>query len=552
MACGETLSAGTYTVDKDIPAGDYFISCAGSDGSKLTLWGEAVDDYFSNGGEIYQNWVSPGNNGRIGKITFEAGNVVEIWGGSLDIEKYNGIDSNVIPAGIYTVGKDISAGDYSVSCAGENSAYINISTGGFGNQFYVEPGQNGSIGKLTLENNNIIKVYDAALVFTEYSESNAASANNMTISPGIYTIGEDIPAGVYSISAADKQDITSVNIGINFNLRSCPIDYSDYFYGVIFHKAVKPSYNESIGKITLENGNIIEIVNAAVDIKKYNGLNLESMDSFTVPSGMYIVGEDIPAGEYSVSCVGKNPATFHAWEDIAKDPNNIDNIILSEQVQPGETGKIGKVILKDGYAIEICDAALVFNEYNRFELRSGDSYTVPTGEIVIGEDIPAGDYTISCVGKEEALLTLWGKEKGDYSSNGGCIYSVWVTPGDNGKIGKLTLEEGNVVETSSGALSFSEYIGLDSNIVPSGVYMVGKDIPAGSYTVSCAGKDEVMLELWGKALQDYESNGGNLYQVWVEPGENGMIGKLTIEEGNVIEIQSGALIFEQYQGLSFE
>ena len=88
--------------------------------------------------------------------------------------------------------------------------------------------------------------------------------------------------------------------------------------------------------------------------------------------------------------------------------------------------------------------------------------------------------------------------------------------------------------------------------VPSGVYTIGEDIPAGVYTISCTGKESILLHLWGRAIGDYSSNGGSIYQVWVTPGEDGKIGKIVLEEGNVLEINGGALIVEKYQGFSFE
>jgi len=260
-----------------------------------------------------------------------------------------------------------------------------------------------------------------------------------------------------------------------------------------------------------------------------------------IPAGTYTVGEDIPAGSYSISCAGNDQVMFDLWGRAVKDHSSNGGNLFQVWVKPGENGSIGKITVEEGNQVEIVHGALNFEKYSGLT-----SDTIPSGVYTVGEDIPAGSYTVSCAGNDQVMLDLWGRAVKDHSSNGGNLFQVWVKPEENGRIGKITIEEGNQVEIVDGALNFEKYSGLTSDITPSGVYTVGEDIPAGSYTVSCVENKEVLFHLWGKSAGDTSSNGGSIYQVWIKPGENGRIGKISIEEGNVVEIIHGSVNFVEY------
>lgn len=74
--------------------------------------------------------------------------------------------------------------------------------------------------------------------------------------------------------------------------------------------------------------------------------------------------------------------------------------------------------------------------------------------------------------------------------------------------------------------------------VPTGVYTIGEDIPAGTYSLKASGS-------WF-SLKILDQNGKKVDSFSLESE----IGKLTLNEGETIEITSGA-VFTPYAGLGF-
>ena len=50
---------------------------------------------------------------------------------------------------------------------------------------------------------------------------------------------------------------------------------------------------------------------------------------------------------------------------------------------------------------------------------------VPAGIWTVGVDIPEGEYSIRMCNEEQTgKVSVWGKEKDDYITNGGCVYPL--------------------------------------------------------------------------------------------------------------------------------
>ena len=77
--------------------------------------------------------------------------------------------------------------------------------------------------------------------------------------------------------------------------------------------------------------------------------------------------------------------------------------------------------------------------------------TVPPGRYKVGEDIPAGTYTISAAGKVMSMVTTY-TASGDY----GMIYNVT----SDSPVGKLELADGQEIEISVEPVTFSVYKGI--------------------------------------------------------------------------------------------
>lgn len=69
--------------------------------------------------------------------------------------------------------------------------------------------------------------------------------------------------------------------------------------------------------------------------------------------------------------------------------------------------------------------------------------TVPAGEWTVGEDIPAGFYSIKSVNDIFTNVFVWGREQYDYDAGGGLLLNSFV--GDGSEIGKVRLKNGNIL-----------------------------------------------------------------------------------------------------------
>ena len=73
---------------------------------------------------------------------------------------------------------------------------------------------------------------------------------------------------------------------------------------------------------------------------------------------------------------------------------------------------------------------------------------VPAGIWTVGVDIPEGEYSIRmCNEKQTGKVSVWGKEKDDYITNGGCVYPL-VFGYDYTVFGKVVLKEGYIVDSN--------------------------------------------------------------------------------------------------------
>lgn len=78
---------------------------------------------------------------------------------------------------------------------------------------------------------------------------------------------------------------------------------------------------------------------------------------------------------------------------------------------------------------------------------------------------------------------------------------------------------------------------MKSANVPAGEYVVGEDIPAGSYSITT---DQILVTL---VIGDYDG----MYVV----SPDSPVGKLTLKDGDKIQI-TGKVVLTKYAGLSFE
>lgn len=86
--------------------------------------------------------------------------------------------------------------------------------------------------------------------------------------------------------------------------------------------------------------------------------------------------------------------------------------------------------------------------------------------------------------------------------------------------------------------------GIEKEVeVPPGIYVVGEDIPAGTYTITTHATS------WFCSLNVSNKSGKKVFYGSFNNGEK--IGKLVLEDGFTVEIEYEAAVFSPYQGLGF-
>lgn len=84
--------------------------------------------------------------------------------------------------------------------------------------------------------------------------------------------------------------------------------------------------------------------------------------------------------------------------------------------------------------------------------------TAPVGIWKVGEDIPAGSYSIRASGSMFGNVVLWRGEQNDYKS--GVILNEMFIDDENTLIGKVIMSDGNTLEISGCPVILSPVVGL--------------------------------------------------------------------------------------------
>lgn len=191
-----------------------------------------------------------------------------------------------------------------------------------------------------------------ALKVAVEAELNARpEAEPFDLSPGLYTVGEDVKAGRYYIMASAPHDYTPI-IHVyptkNAYEENRKFSYSD---------ALK--FGAEYRVIDLEDGNYLHIEWASI---KFSVTEFTEDDYYKytppegtyVPAGVYIVGDDIPAGIYQVY-----PATLVDGIMLVHDVEADDDVIDHARIKFTVKGTYETVQLRDGNKVEVDTDAIM-------------------------------------------------------------------------------------------------------------------------------------------------------------------------------------------------
>lgn len=89
-------------------------------------------------------------------------------------------------------------------------------------------------------------------------------ADGVTVYPGVYKVGEEIPAGVYRAECKGAYSSALLNIYPDENNQSI-ISGKSYVMAELYGSSV-------VGKLVLEEGNIVDLTNGNIILTAYTGL----------------------------------------------------------------------------------------------------------------------------------------------------------------------------------------------------------------------------------------------------------------------------------------
>ena len=84
--------------------------------------------------------------------------------------------------------------------------------------------------------------------------------------------------------------------------------------------------------------------------------------------------------------------------------------------------------------------------------------------------------------------------------------------------------------------------------VPAGVYIAGEDFPAGTYRIELADQKSGSVVVLYEKMEDTTRAFAYLHEYTMNK-RSPVIGKMVIEDGNVLDIRSGVIILLPYEGL---
>ena len=280
---------------------------------------------------------------------------------------------------------------------------------------------------------------------TQKSEMDTSNSNaqdykevkTVTVPVGDYVVGEDIPAGSYTLTAS-KYSVLRV-------YKNQKSSYYDDSYEV-----EKPSF--LVGKVNLQDGMMVQVVYAPMDFSTYTGIDgidsLQATGEAIIPMGDYIVGEDIPEGDYTLS------SDKYSVLRVYKDSNSSYYDNSYELEKPDFI--VGKVSLKYGMKVQVVYGSMVLSKYSKLtcfdDLAMTGHATIPVGDYIVGIDIPEGTYSLTST-KYSVLRTYKNQNSSYYDNSYEC-----EKPDFN--VGKVKLTEGMFIQIVYASMDFKPYQGL--------------------------------------------------------------------------------------------
>ena len=249
--------------------------------------------------------------------------------------------------------------------------------------------------------------YDADEVPASYVEDDGPLAGCTLYPEGCYLVGADLPAGDYLLTSTSESDLSLI--------------YAYYSSTGDFSQEENTYYFTNRGYVTLSFGVYVKFQGCTAT--PASGAPAYEAEDDTYPAGMYLVGKDIPSGDYYLEGSELTAMIYQSPE------------VTSESDYRGSTFETrAYVTLKEGEYFELTGGTAVPAD-NAKAYESSDG-TYPSGMYLVGKDLPAGTYTLTPTGMDAAAVVL-----SDATYDATSI----VQRVQSGEADSLTLEEGQYV-----------------------------------------------------------------------------------------------------------
>ncbi|MDE5769993.1 MAG: hypothetical protein K2H82_11475 [Oscillospiraceae bacterium] len=284
---------------------------------------------------------------------------------------------------------------------------------------------------------------------TEFSY-HCQSGNSLTGLPaypsGDYRIGKDIPAGCYLLIADNYNDTGSQ-------------DYHEFYFEVSRDsETLRADWVQNSHYLELENGQLLHFSHAELYHVPENQKLLP--DAFS-KSGMYQVGRDLEPGNYEILSNQEYGGRYAIYDSAKPDavPITESNYL--------EIGTSEIIQLAEGQFLEMRFCGI----HDKLE---ENNYFYSEGTYLVGEELPAGLYLAKADGVFR--LDVYAEEALDKSA---------VIGGYSRNFRYVELQDGQYLVFSDAELYpvQTQSAPLGDPYGKPGMYLVGRDLPAGTYTI---------------------------------------------------------------------
>lgn len=194
-------------------------------------------------------------------------------------------------------------------------------------------------------------------------------AGERILQVGQYVVGKDIAQGVYDLGfVAAEEDDTYTNWYIYDTKQMYDYDVGRLWLGDLPREEGTLKAGSSV-KVELFDGDYFVIYRSAASITRVgNAVPVESSytapEGTTIPTGIYIIGEEIPEGKYTVYFNGEAPSRVRTYADPADATNDFKDGEFEAVLADYNTSV--EINLKAGYAFRL--------EYNSVIMKKSEGF----------------------------------------------------------------------------------------------------------------------------------------------------------------------------------